>query len=121
MLVQYNNDYEKISMGLLSYIADLKEPARLEEELERYDATEDRQLYLWQSEETGNLIGIVGVEEEEDLVLLRHISIDPSFRNEGLTYKMLNALKERYTDRNIVATLETASIISKWQKKLAEK
>lgn len=120
MLIQYNDDYEKIVMGLLSYITDLKEPVRLEEELERYGAQENRKIYLWQSEETKNLIGIVGVEEEEDLVLLRHISIDPSFRNEGLTYRMLDALKEKYTDKNIVATLETASIISKWQKKRSE-
>ncbi len=120
MLVQYNDDYEKIVMGLLSYVSDLKDPARLEEELEWYNAEDNRRIYLWQSEETGNLIGMAGVEEEEELVLLRHISIDPSFRKEGLTYKILDALKDRYTEKNIVATLETASIISKWQKKLSE-
>lgn len=120
MLIQYKNDYEKIAMGLLSYIADLKEPVRLEEELERYDTLENRHLYLWQSEETKNLIGVAGVEEEEELVLLRHISIDPSFRNEGLTYKMLDAINELYPDKNIVSTLETAAIISKWQKKISE-
>lgn len=120
MLVQYNDDYEKIAMGLLSYISDLKETERLAEELERYESLEDRRLYLWQSHETKNLIGVAGVEEEEELVLLRHISIDPSFRNEGLTYKILDALKETYADKNIVATLETASIISKWQKHRSE-
>jgi riboflavin biosynthesis RibT protein len=120
MLVQFNNDYEKIAMGLLSYISDLKDTDRLAEEMERYETLEDRELYLWQSQETKNLIGVAGVEEEEDLVLLRHISIDPSFRNEGLTYKILDALKERYADKNIVATLETASIISKWQKRRLE-
>lgn len=107
-------------MGLLSYIPDFKEPARIEEELERYESSEERGLYLWQSQETGNLIGLAGVEEEEELVLLRHISIDPSFRNEGISYKILDALKERYADKNIVATLETAAIISKWQKRISE-
>lgn len=106
-------------MGLLSYIADLKEPARLEEELDWYEAEDDRQLFLWKSEETGNFIGIIGVEIK-DIVLLRHISIDPSYRNEGITYKILDALQEKFEDKNIASTLETASIISKWQKKNAK-
>jgi len=117
MLIQYNDDYEKISMGLLSYIEDFKEPARIEEEIERYKSSETRELFLWQSEETSNLIGLIGIEKEDELVLLRHISIDPSFRNEGISYKMLDALNERYPDNNIVSTLETATIVSKWQKR----
>src|SRR5699024_5131605 len=121
MLVSYNSDYEKITMGLLSYIPDLKDPSRLEEELNWYNAQDNRQVYLWQSEETENLIGLVGVEEEEDLVLLRHIAIDPSFRNEGLTYLILDELQNKYDTKNIVATLETATVISKWQKRLTEK
>ena len=117
MLIQYNEDYKKIAMGLLSYVPDLKDPARIEEELEWYEANESRQLYLWKSNETGNLIGLVGVEVEE-LVLLRHISIDPSYRNEGLSYLILDALQERYKEQTIVSTLVTASVISKWQKKM---
>ncbi|HLR91702.1 MAG TPA: GNAT family N-acetyltransferase [Atopostipes sp.] len=120
MLVPYNNDYEKITMGLLSYVPDLDEPSRIEEELNWYNAQDNRKIYLWKSEETSNLIGFVGVEEEEDLVLLRHIAIDPSFRNEGLAYRMLDALQEKYDSKNIVATLITATIISKWQKRVSE-
>lgn len=119
MLVQYNDSSRKITMGLLSYISDLKEPARLKEELDWYEAEEERQLFLWKSEETRNFIGIIGVEVK-DIVLLRHISIDPSYRNEGITYKILDALQERFKDKNIASTLDTASIISKWQKKAAQ-
>lgn len=120
MLIQFNSDYEKISMGLLSFIEDFKDPARLQEEIERYKISEERDLFLWQSEETGNLIGLVGIEKENDYILLRHISIDPSFRNEGISYRMLEALNERYPNSNIVSTLETASIVSSWQRKRAE-
>lgn len=116
MLIQYNEDYKKIVMGLLSYVPDLKDPARIEEELEWYMAEDNRQIFLWRSEETGNLIGLAGIEVD-DLVLLRHISIDPSYRNEGISYEMLDALQVRFNDKNIVSTLETASIISNWQKK----
>lgn len=120
MLIQFNSDYEKISMGLLSFIEDFKDPARLQEEIERYKISEERDLFLWQSEETGNLIGLIGIEKENDYILLRHISIDPSFRNEGISYRMLEALNERYPNNNIVSTLETASIVSSWQRKRAE-
>lgn len=120
MLIQFNSDYEKISMGLLSFIEDFKDPARLQEEIERYKISEERDLFLWQSEETGNLIGLIGIEKENDYILLRHISIDPSFRNEGISYRMLEALNERYPNNNIISTLETASIVSSWQRKRAE-
>lgn len=120
MLIQFNSDYEKISMGLLSFIEDFKDPARLQEEIERYKISEERDLFLWQSEETGNLIGLIGIEKENDYILLRHISIDPSFRNEGISYRMLEALNERYPNNNIVSTLETATIVSSWQRKRAE-
>jgi len=120
MLVSYNGDYEKITMGFLSYISDLKEPSRIEEELNWYNSQENRRIYLWQSEETGNLIGFIGVEEDEDLILVRHIAVDPSFRNEGLTYKILDELEKKYDTKKIIATLETATIISKWQKRQSE-
>lgn len=120
MLIPYNVDYEKITMGLLSYIPDLKDPVRIEEELNWYKAQENRAIYLWQSEETGNLVGIAGIEEDEDLVLLRHIALDPSFRNEGLTYVILDHLAEKHPKKSLVATLQTASVIAKWQKRRAE-
>lgn len=116
MLISYNEDYEKITMGLLSYIPDFKDPERLLEELSLYEDDPNRKIYLWQSEETRNLIAVLGVEEEKDIVLLRHIAIDPSFRKEGLIYVLLDHLVEKIADKKIVGTLETASIISKWQK-----
>lgn len=120
MLIPYNNDFEKIVMGFMSYIPDLKEPTRIEEELEWYKAKENRKIYLWQNAENRNLIGFVGVEEEDELVLLRHIAIDPSFRNEGLAYQILENVKEHYPNDNIVGTIETANIVSKWQKNKAK-
>lgn len=120
MLIPYNEDYEKITMGLLSYIPHLKEPARLAEELGLYEADSSRTIYLWQNAETSNLIAVVGIEDEEEFVLLRHIAIDPSFRNEGLIYMILDKLMEKVDGKSIVGTLETASIVSSWQKRRTE-
>lgn len=120
MLIPYNDAYEKITMGFLSYIPDLKEPSHIEEELDWYQAQDSRYIFLWQSEETSNLIGVVGVEEDEDIILFRHIAIDPSYRGEGLCYTILDALQAKFSEKEIVATLETANLISKWQKRSAE-
>jgi len=116
MLIAYKPDYQKITMGLLSLIPDLKETKHLTAEMDWYLNEEHRHLFIWKSEETGDMVGVLGIEEEQEgLLLLRHIALNPSYRHEGITYKMLSALSERYPGKRIMGTLETASIVSKWQ------
>ncbi|EXJ24197.1 riboflavin biosynthesis [Alkalibacterium sp. AK22] len=116
MLVKYKPDYQKITMGLLSYVPDLKETSRLTKEMQWYDQAENRQLFLWKSEETKDLVAVAGIEDEDEIVLLRHIAINPSYRDEGIAYKILTALSDSCSPKKIVGTLETAALITKWQK-----
>lgn len=116
MLIKYKPDYQKITMGLLSYVPDLKETSRLTNEMNWYSQEDNRQIFLWKSQETGDLAGVIGVEEEEEITLLRHIAINPSYRDEGMAYRMLDALDKISSPKKIVGTLETASLITKWQK-----
>lgn len=116
MLVRSKADYQKITMGLLSYVPDLKDTNRLTSEMEWYNQEENRQLYLWKSDETGDMAGVVGIEVDEELILLRHIAINPSYREEGMAFDILSALSEKFTPKKVVGTLETASLITKWQK-----
>lgn len=116
MLQTYKKDYKKITMGLLSLMPDLKDIQRLNEELEWYNNRDNRKLYLWRSEETDDFIGVIGVEVSEEIVLLRHISINPSFRNEGISFEILDALEALYPKEKVVGTLETAGIVTKWKK-----
>ena len=115
MLLDYKNDYEKISMGLLSFVPDLKDVSRLQDEMDWYQSKEDRKLYLWKSEDTQDIIGVIGVEIGNDMIMLRHISINPSFRNEGISYKMLEALERRFPQKKIMGTLETSALVAKWE------
>lgn len=115
MLLDYKNDYEKISMGLLSFVPDLKDVSRLQDEMDWYQSKEDRKLYLWKSEDTQDIIGVIGAEIGNDMILLRHISINPSFRNEGISYKMLEALERRFPQKKIMGTLETSALVAKWE------
>lgn len=115
MLLDYKNTYEKITMGLLSFIPDFKDVTRLKFELDWYQQEENRKLFLWRGEETQDIIAVIGVEADDELILLRHISINPSFRNEGISYKILEALDNQYPNQKIIGTLETTQIIVKWE------
>lgn len=117
MLINYKNDYEKIMMGLLSFVPDLKDVSRLKAEIEWYEAEPNRKLYLWHGEETDDIIGMLGIEDGAEMVLLRHISINPSFRKEGISYQMLTDLDQKNTNKKIIGTLETAPIVAKWEQK----
>ncbi|ALV20988.1 N-acetyltransferase [Carnobacterium antarcticum] len=121
MLLDYKNDYEKITMGLLSFVPDLKEVTRLQSEMEWYQQEENRKLYLWRGEETRDLIAVVGVEIGEDLILLRHIAINPSFRNEGISYKIFEDLDNQFSQKKVIGTLETAPLVVKWEQEKAKK
>lgn len=120
MLISYNQNYEKIAMGLLSYIADLKSMERLQVEMHSYNHEENKKLYLWRDQETDNIVGIVGVEYDESMVLIRHLSVSPSFRNEGMIYKILDRLQSLYPEQVMNGTLETALFVSKWVQKKSE-
>ncbi|MCM3512675.1 GNAT family N-acetyltransferase [Carnobacterium inhibens] len=121
MLLDYKNDYEKISMGLLSFVPDLKDVSRLQNEMDWYQSKENYKLYLWKSEETQDIIAVIGVEIGNDMILVRHISINPSFRNEGISYKILEALEKRLPHKKVMGTLETASLIAKWEQEKSKK
>ena len=117
MLVPFKSDYEKITMGLLSYIPDLKETTHLTNELDWYKQEDRRHLYLWKSEETEDMCGVIGLEEEENLIILRHISVNPSYRQEGISYEMIEAISEKFENKSIVGTIETGKLVTKWQKR----
>ncbi|KRN29433.1 hypothetical protein IV38_GL000317 [Lactobacillus selangorensis] len=115
MLVKYKNDYQKIAMGFLSYLPDLKEISHLQAELKLYQDDETHCLYLWKDDQN-NFTGIVGVEEGNDFVLVRHLSFSPSERSETALNQVLDALQAAYPDKKIMGSLETTPLITRWEK-----
>lgn len=119
MLVEYKSDYQKIAMGLLSFVPDLKDTKRLMAELEWYKKEDTRKLFLWRSQETNDFAAVIGIEEEDSVVLVRHIAINPSYRNEKLSFRILQAVSERFLPKKISGTLETVALVTKWQQENA--
>lgn len=121
MFISYNQSREKIAMGLLSYVTDLKNVARLKAEMDSYIENDGRKLFLWKDEETDNIVALAGVESSEGMVLVRHLAVSPSFRKEGIVYLLLDGLQLQYPFCSISGTIETAEFISKWSKKQKDK
>jgi riboflavin biosynthesis RibT protein len=100
MLIRYKRSYEKIAMGLLSFVPTEKDLKKLQQTMKEYEQNEHWQLYLWKQEE--DIIGIVGISIlDKSLIEVQHVSVNPSHRQQGIGKKMIKALKEMYTTAQI--------------------
>ena len=93
MLIRYKRGFEKIAMGLLSFMPTEKDLKKLQETIKQYETNDHWQLYLWKEDD--DIVGIIGFSiEEDDSVLLQHISVNPSHRDQGVGKKMIEQLKK---------------------------
>lgn len=116
MLTQTKTDSSnKIAMGLLSYSAACRSTQDILDTLDWYDQEDNRRLYLYKEDMTGDYIGLLGIEETEDqLILIRAATLNPSYHNEGYLLKMLDDLQDLYNDQVITSTLETKDVVLEW-------
>lgn len=59
MLIRYKRSFEKIAMGLLSFMPGEKDVKQLQQTIKSYEMDEDRQLFLWKDGE--DIVGAIGV------------------------------------------------------------
>ena len=112
MLIRYRKNYEKIAMGLLSFMPTEKDLKKLQQTIKQYETNDDWQLFLWK--ENDDIIGIIGVILlDEDTVEIQHISVNPSHRHQGIGKQMVKALKEMYPNHRLQANEFTASFLDK--------
>lgn len=72
MLIKFKKSFEKIAMGLLSFMPEEKKVKKLQETINEYESNENWQLYLWKEEE---VLGTIGVRLEDEKVVVQHISV----------------------------------------------
>lgn len=53
--------FEKIAMGLLSFMPNEKDLKQLQQTIKDYETDTDRQLFLWKEDE--DIVGAIGVEK----------------------------------------------------------
>ncbi len=112
MLIRYKKTFEKIAMGLMSFMPAEKDLKKLQQTMKEYETEENRQLFLWKEED---IIGLVGVLYHHDTnsLEIQHISVNPSHRFQGIGKRMVKALKELYADKEITANENTSPFIGK--------
>lgn len=112
MLIRYKKAFEKIAMGLLSFMPNEKDLKKLQQTMKNYETEDKWQLFLWKEEE--DIIGLVGVNFTEHILMqIQHISVNPSHRHQGIGKRMVNALQEMYPDWTASANEETAAFFEK--------
>lgn len=112
MLIRYRKNYEKIAMGLLSFMPTEKELKKLQQTIKCYETNDDWQLFLWKEEE--DIIGIIGIVLHEGQVAeIQHISVNPSHRHQGIGKQMVKALKDLYPNHELKANQFTAAFLEK--------
>lgn len=110
MFIKYKKMYEKFAMGLLAFMPDERDIKKLQQTMKDYEEKEQLQLFLWKDEE---IIGLVGIEIFSHWIEIHHLSVNPSFREQGVGKSMVKALKELYPDKKIKANEYTATFLGK--------
>ncbi|MFC4387706.1 GNAT family N-acetyltransferase [Gracilibacillus marinus] len=113
MLIRYKKRLEKIAMGLLSFMPDEKEVKKLQDTIKEYETNEEWHLFLWKEGE--DILGAIGViaKENEKVILLQHISVDPSHRNLGIGKQMIQGLKEYFLTYEVKPNEQTEGFFEK--------
>ncbi len=75
-----------------------KEPYMPREEL-RHEI--DHGVVFWGYEESGELVGVMGIQDVQDVTLIRHSYVRTAKRNQGIGGKLLTYLRQ-LTDRPIL-------------------
>lgn len=104
-------------MGFLSYIPGEKMVRKLQETIQQYLQDKDWQLFLYKEME--DYIGLIGIELDEDnrTYTIQHISVNPSFRGEGIGYEMVKEVKSIYPGYECQSTEFTEQFIERCQQK----
>lgn len=111
MFIRYKKSYEKIAMGLLSYMPDEQCVKTLQDKIHSYETESSMQLYLWKAGE--DIIGLIGIEMLDDAYIVQDLAVNPSFRGEGIASSMITEIKKRFPDKQCESTATTKSFIEK--------
>lgn len=114
MFIKYKKPYEKVAMGLLSFMSRERQLKTLQQTLKKYEEHPAWQLYLWKQEE--DFVGLIGIEMAELTFTVYHASVNPSYRNEGIGHAMVENVQELQAPRAMQASKETKDFLDKcWQ------
>ncbi|RLQ95042.1 GNAT family N-acetyltransferase [Falsibacillus albus] len=110
MLIRFKKTFEKIAMGLMSFMPNEKDIKKLQHTMKEYEENPDWQLFLWKEED---IIGLIGVAASDEVVEIQHISVNPSHRQEGIGKKMIKELRSIYSNQELKPNQNTSAFFDK--------
>ncbi len=111
MLIRYKKAFEKIAMGLLSFMPNEKDIKKLTETIQSYENDENWVLYLWKKND--EYVGIVGLVVDNNTATIQHVSVVPSYRGEGVAKEMLQEVADLGQYEQVRATDETREFVQR--------
>ena len=87
----------------------------MQETIHQYETDDNWQLYLLKKDD--DFIGLIGIELGDEDYTLHHLSVNPSFRGEGIGQEMVTKLQALFPDKKCIGTEETDSFIQKCKPK----
>jgi len=111
MLIRYKKTFEKIAMGLLSFMPNERDLKILQQTMKQYENEDNLHLFLWKEEE--DIIGLMGVLFENEAIIIQHISVNPSHRHQGIGKAMVRSLHEMFPEKSLSANENTKAFLGK--------
>ncbi|GLO66484.1 MULTISPECIES: GNAT family N-acetyltransferase [Oceanobacillus] len=106
MLIRYKKNHEKIAMGLLSFMPEVKKDVKkLQQTIKDYEQIDHWHLHLWKEDD--DVLGAIGVQIlDETSLVIQHISVNPSHRNSGIGQKMIREIQRIYGNKYEITPTE---------------
>lgn len=101
MLSKYKKSFEKQVMGYLSYLPDFKNLQNLTDEMQLYNDENNQFDVLTYTDQDENCVGIIGVQLTEHFVIIRYLSLAPSYHSEKIVKEIIKELSGTYLDKKI--------------------
>jgi riboflavin biosynthesis RibT protein len=111
MLIRYKKTFEKIAMGLLSFMPNEKDLKKLQQTIKQYESEPNWLLFLWKEDE--DIIGLLGGVVESNGFVIHHISVNPSHRHQGIGTRMVKELMNLYPDKLVLSNEDTKAFLDK--------
>ncbi|GBG05034.1 reductase [Lactobacillus rodentium] len=113
MLSKYKKNFEKQVMGYLSYLPDFKNFQNLADEMKLYNTENNQFDVLTYTNKNGNCLGIVGIQLTSHFVIIRYLSLAPSYRTEEVIQEIMTELNNLYPNQKI-STLPNWTMLLKY-------
>ncbi|GIO22580.1 GNAT family N-acetyltransferase [Oceanobacillus sp. J11TS1] len=98
MLIRFKRNLEKIAMGLLSFMPEEKDVKKLQETIREYEENDNWHLHLWKEDD--DVLGAIGVQIlNESQLIIRHLTVNPSHRDQGIGSQMVAEIHRIYSDK----------------------